>query len=35
MKLYLIFVLIDLAVLLAYPVVFVVHQFRKFFQAKR
>lgn len=35
MKLYLLFVLIDLMVLLAYPIVFVIYQVRKLFQAKR
>lgn len=34
-KLSLLFVLIDLMVLLAYPIVFVIHQVRKLFQAKR
>jgi hypothetical protein len=34
-KLYLLFVLIDLMVLLAYPIVFVIYQVRKLFQAKR
>lgn len=35
MKLNLIFLLIDLAVLLAYPVVFVIYQVRKMLQARR
>jgi cell division protein FtsL len=35
MKLYFIFLLIDLLVLLAYPVVFVIYQVRKLFQIKR
>lgn len=35
MKLYLIFILIDLAVLLTYPIVFIIYQARKVFQGKR
>jgi hypothetical protein len=34
MKLYLIFIIIDLLVLLAYPIVYVMNKVRKIFQVK-
>jgi len=35
MKLYLIFLLIDVLVLLAYPILYMIHKIRKIFQIKR
>jgi hypothetical protein len=35
MKLYFLFVLIDLLVILAYPLVFIIHKLRQFLENKR